>query len=253
MKTNWDYTELAEAYLKRPDYSENAINEMLHFFDVSPGSRICDVGAGVAHLSLMLANREMEVAAVEPNAAMRAIGIRRTSGLKNISYSEGTAENTGQLADTFDCVTFGSSFNVTNRPKAMQETVRILKPRGYFAVMWNHRDLNDPIQKEIEAIITQFIPEYGYGSRRDDQTKIIEDSSLFGEIHQFTGEILHRMTLKDCVEAWRSHATLERQANNKFKDIILEIEKMLTSDTEGLIPIPYQTKVWAAQSLISEK
>ena len=29
MKTDWDYTDLAEAYLKRPDYSEEAIDKML--------------------------------------------------------------------------------------------------------------------------------------------------------------------------------------------------------------------------------
>ena len=29
MKTDWDYTELAEAYLKRPNYADEAINKML--------------------------------------------------------------------------------------------------------------------------------------------------------------------------------------------------------------------------------
>ena len=29
MKTEWDYTELADAYLKRPDYAEEAINKMM--------------------------------------------------------------------------------------------------------------------------------------------------------------------------------------------------------------------------------
>ena len=30
MKTNWDYTKLADAYLKRPDYAPSAINEMFN-------------------------------------------------------------------------------------------------------------------------------------------------------------------------------------------------------------------------------
>ena len=29
MKTDWDYTTLADAYLKRPDYSEDAIDKMI--------------------------------------------------------------------------------------------------------------------------------------------------------------------------------------------------------------------------------
>lgn len=37
MKTEWDYTNLAEAYLKRPDYAESAIDEMLRLTGVQKG------------------------------------------------------------------------------------------------------------------------------------------------------------------------------------------------------------------------
>ena len=73
MKTNWDYTSLADAYLKRPNYSGTAIDAMLSIAKIKEGSFICDVGAGVAHLTLELANRNLQVKAVEPNDAMRCI------------------------------------------------------------------------------------------------------------------------------------------------------------------------------------
>jgi hypothetical protein len=47
MRTQWDYSELAEAYLKRPDYSDEAIDAMLAIARAKPGSMVCDVGAGV--------------------------------------------------------------------------------------------------------------------------------------------------------------------------------------------------------------
>ena len=47
MKTEWDYTKLADAYLKRPDYSETAIDAMLSIAGLKGNSRICDIGAGV--------------------------------------------------------------------------------------------------------------------------------------------------------------------------------------------------------------
>ena len=112
MKTEWDYTTLADAYLKRPDYADAAIDAMLAIAGAKKGDKFCDVGAGVAHLSLMLAARGLNVTAVEPNDAMRAIGIKRTEALPNVSWHEGTGEQTGQVAQGFDMVTFGSSFNV---------------------------------------------------------------------------------------------------------------------------------------------
>ena len=57
MKTEWNYTSLADAYLKRPDYSDSAIDAMLKIAEVSKGASICMTGAGVAHLTLMLAAR----------------------------------------------------------------------------------------------------------------------------------------------------------------------------------------------------
>ena len=141
MKTEWDYTALAAAYLKRPDYADAAIDAMLTIAGLEKGEQVCDVGAGVAHLTLMLATRELVVTAVEPNDAMRANGIKRTEGLANVQWYEGTGEQTCQSANAFDMVTFGSSFNVCDRPTALKETARILKPRGWFACMWNHRQL----------------------------------------------------------------------------------------------------------------
>lgn len=46
MQTEWDYTNLADAYLKRPDYAQTAIERMLETAGIRPGGIVCDVGAG---------------------------------------------------------------------------------------------------------------------------------------------------------------------------------------------------------------
>ena len=115
MKTSWDYTELAKAYLKRPNYSEEAINSLLSITGIKSGDKVCDVGAGVAHLTLKLARKNIYVDAVEPNDEMRKYGKMRTKDISNVKWFEGTGEETGRLDNTYDQVTFGSSFNVTDR------------------------------------------------------------------------------------------------------------------------------------------
>lgn len=247
MKTEWDYTTLADAYLKRPDYAPTAITAMLNIAGVTSGDDACDVGAGVAHLTLMLAHAGLKVTAVEPNDAMRANGIKRTAAFTQVQWHEGTGEETGQSNESFDIVTFGSSFNVCDRVKALIETKRILKPSGWFACMWNHRDLTDPIQARIEAIIKTFIPDYGYGSRREDQYDIITQSQLFHPVVHLDAKVLHEQSIEACVEAWRSHATLERQAAEQFTDIITAIETYLKSLDVAKIQIPYTTHIWMAQ------
>jgi ubiquinone/menaquinone biosynthesis C-methylase UbiE len=247
MKTEWDYTKLAKAYLKRADYSQFAIDKMLQIAGISEGEPVCDVGAGVAHLTLMLAAAKLDVSSVEPNDEMRKYGILRTVNLTNVSWSEGVGEKTGQPDNKFKLVTFGSSFNVCDRLAALTEVKRISQRNGWFAAMWNHRDLDDPVQSKIENIIASHVPEYGYGTRREDQTEVIKQSGLFSDIHCFSGQVEHIQKVDEMVEAWRSHATLERQAGSKFLEVVDDIETYLLSLNKQQIVVPYTTNVWMAQ------
>jgi SAM-dependent methyltransferase len=249
MQTAWDYTALAAAYVKRPDYAESAIDAMLTRAGIKKGASACDVGAGVAHLTLMLIERGLNVTAVEPNDAMRAIGRKRVQQQfgKEIKWTEATGENTGQPDAAYDLVTFGSSFNVCDRQKALIETTRILKPKAWFACMWNHRDLEDPLQKSVEQLITSYVPEYGYGTRREDQTEEIAASKLFTPAETIEGRVVHTVPTTDWIEAWRSHATLERQAEKKFHEVVAAIEQHLLGQRD--IDIPYTTRIWLAQKL----
>ena len=144
-------------------------------------------------------------------------------------------------------MTFGSSFNVCNRQLALAETARILKPHGWFGCMWNHRQLDDDIQAKIEAIIKEHVPEYGYGTRREDQVAIIDASGLFGPVVHLDSRVMHEQTIAECVEAWRSHATLQRQAGEEFENVVAAIEDYLVGLEVPKIQIPYSTNIWIAQ------
>jgi 16S rRNA A1518/A1519 N6-dimethyltransferase RsmA/KsgA/DIM1 with predicted DNA glycosylase/AP lyase activity len=85
MKTEWDYTLLADAYLKRPDYAPTALQEIFRIAGLHPGGKVCDIGASVAHLTLPLASFGCRVDAVEPNEAMRANGQQRTAHMSSVS------------------------------------------------------------------------------------------------------------------------------------------------------------------------
>lgn len=248
MKTEWDYTELAEAYLKRPGYADTAINEMMRISGVKKGDKVCDVGAGAAHLTLELAKFGLKVTAVEPNDAMRNNGIKRTKEFSDIVWVEGIGENTGLESNQFKMVTFGSSFNVCNRQEALKESDKILTRGGWFACMWNHRNLDDPLQQEIEAVIKRNIPNYDYGTRREDQVEIIKESGLFKNIDFISGDVVHQIKATDFIEGWKSHGTVHRQSPQIFNKIMKEIRGVVEEKGEELITVPYTTRIWIAQS-----
>ena len=250
MKTEWDYSDLAKAYLKRPQYAAQAVDAMLKVASVEPGQNVCDVGAGVGHLTKLLLGRQLRVTAVEPNDSMRELGIRETHA-ESVKWVEATGEDTGLVENSFRLVTFGSSFNVCDRGKALIESSRILESHGWFACMWNHRVLSDPLQATIEALISQNISDYSYGTRREDQYAVIKDSGLFEDVTKISARVSHEVPVAEFVEAWKSHATLERQAGSNFRVLVSQIEKVcLEHQSDGLVVVPYETNLWMAQKKI---
>ena len=251
MKTEWNYSNLAESYVKRPQYSKLAIDALINNCKININDQVADIGAGVGHLTKHFATHNFKVSAVEPNDQMREIGKSILEEFTNVTWLEGTGEVSNLSENSFRLVSFGSSFNVCDRQKALKESHRILQTNGWFACMWNHRDLSDPIQNKIEDIIIKNIPNYDYGTRREDQTSIINDSKLFSEVLFISSKVVHKQNYSDLIEAWKSHATLQRQAGESFDQIINEINFTLTKEfslsLRSMIDVPYETKIWAAK------
>ncbi len=247
----WDYTEHAQYYYARPNYSAKAIDELVEYvgFCDREDCRLADIGAGTGNLSIMLAERGFRPVAVEPNWSMMRIGMEQATDLP-VSWKLGTAERTGLEAASVDWITFGSSFGTCDRQDTFDEMKRIVKSGGYFTCMWNHRDLvNDPIQADVEKIMKRNFPAYSHGSRREDQRPVLEDSGLFSEIHTIEDPFMFRMSMAQYKDGWRS-------VKNRFWDskteegrrtldrILGDIESAYGRDT---LDIPYTTRIWVAR------
>ncbi len=247
MLIQWDYTNASRTYNKRPQYNQKTIDEIIRITQLNKRKNVCDIGAGTGYLSIKLAQVGMPITAIEPNQAMRDLGKTNTKQNTSIKWINAQAENTNQPDNSFDLISFGSSFNVVNRKVALKEAFRIAKPDAYFCAIWNHRDLDNTLQKAIETYIFSQIPEYNYGIRRKNQGMFLAKSQLFSTIH----EITHRFTVSqqkdDIINAWKSHQTLIKQAGKKSSEILSGIEYIINSTPTSKVITPYISRCWVAQ------
>jgi ubiquinone/menaquinone biosynthesis C-methylase UbiE len=126
---SWDYSKHAEFYRFRPNYAPKVIDMLVEYTGAKKTANFmtADIGAGTGNLTKMLLERDLNVTAVEPNDAMREIGIETTKSY-NVKWAAGTGTDTGLQSDKYNWVTFGSSFNVIDRELGLKEAYRITPP-----------------------------------------------------------------------------------------------------------------------------
>lgn len=150
MRPTTRFSERAEDYSRyRPDYPASAIDAILEGLGEPERLVAADIGAGTGISSKQLAVRGVRVLAVEPNAEMRAQGLRHP----RLEWRDGTAEASGLPDASVDLVLSAQAFHWFRQDEAVFEFHRILGPGGRLALMWNSRDRSDPLTLGyVEAI-----------------------------------------------------------------------------------------------------
>jgi SAM-dependent methyltransferase len=116
---------------------------------LGPGSAVVDLGAGTGKLTRMLTERGLDVTAVDPSPAMLA---ELRLAVPDARTVEGTAEAIPLDATSVEAVTAGQAFHWFDARLALAEAHRILRPAGGLALLWNRRDMSDPVQAVLDEL-----------------------------------------------------------------------------------------------------
>lgn len=136
------FTDRAASYrLHRPSYPAGAVDAMIAGLGEPTSLSAADIGAGTGISSRVLAERGLMVHAIEPNQAMR----EAAQPHPRVRFVPGTAESTGLPDASVDLVLAAQAFHWFRPEPSLREFHRILRQKGRLAVMWNERDLTDPL------------------------------------------------------------------------------------------------------------
>ena len=158
------FTDRADDYVAgRPSYPDASI--ALLFEDLGDPAlvRVVDLGAGTGISARLLAARGATVIAVEPNAAMRGGAARA----ERVTWTSGTAEDTGLPAASADLVTAFQAFHWFDAPAALAEIARILRPGGRAAIVYNERDPRDPFTADYGELVRRYATDRTEARRGD--------------------------------------------------------------------------------------
>jgi SAM-dependent methyltransferase len=156
------FTTRVENYARyRPGYPPEAIELLRSRCGLKAGAAVADIGSGTGILTELLLASGAQVAAVEPNAVMRAaaeaaLGVK--AGFRSV---DGSAEATTLAAASIDLLVAGQAFHWFDVERAHAEALRILRPGGRAALLWNERPSEaTAFLADYEALLLRHATDY---------------------------------------------------------------------------------------------
>lgn len=149
-----NYDNAANAYDRgRPSYSPEAVAAIVEKLHISVGCTIVDLGAGTGKFTRLLLDTGARLIAIEPVPGMRD---RLRSAALGVSILGGVAESIPLADGSADAITAAQSFHWFDPKLASAEIHRVLRSGGGFALIWNRRDMSQPLQQCVHDIVSPY-------------------------------------------------------------------------------------------------
>lgn len=162
------FSDRVENYVRyRLGYPAEVLDLLRDGCGLRPSHVVADVASGTGAFTRLLLENGNSVFAVEPNAAMREMGVRQLESLGSFQSNNrlvsvaGTAEETTLRSASVDFVTAAQAAHWFDLPRARAEFVRILRPDGWCVLIWNERETTStPFLREYEQLLLTYGTDY---------------------------------------------------------------------------------------------
>jgi SAM-dependent methyltransferase len=243
------FSTRVENYIKyRPGYPTAVLELMRVRCGLSANSTVADIGSGTGILTELLLETGATVFAVEPNKEMRAGAERLLSDYGRFRSVHGTAEETTLPDASVDLITASQAFHWFDVSKSRREALRILKPGGWAALIWNERPPDaGAFLDEYAALLRRHSPDYDrVTNMRADEAKIRD---FFGHAPE-TAVFAYRQTFDfPGLEGRLMSSSYAPEAGDaQHEPMIAGLRDLFDRHNRaGKVLFPYRTLVYFAQ------
>ena len=259
------FSDRVEDYVKyRPNYPALAIDQILE--GLAPPSQLiaADIGAGTGISTRQLAERGVNVIAIEPNAAMRDAGrnaistdttskdatstdATSTESKYLVEWKDGTAQVTNLPDASVDLITCFQAFHWFDPEPTLLEFRRILKDSGRLAVIWNNRDRNDEFTAEYSRIIRAISKNHPAESRMKTSEALLV-TPHFVNFREYTFAHKQDLNLTGLIGRATSSSYIPRKGE-AYEQLVSNLQDLFQhfSKEQGYVSINYCTSVHIGQ------
>ena len=240
------FSSRVDNYIRfRPGYPKEILGLLQSECGLNNRSIIADIGSGTGKLTELFLQNGNAVFGVEPNREMREAGERLLKQFANFTSIDAAAENTTLPNSAIEFIVAGQAFHWFDRARCRKEFVRILKPGGWVALIWNDRQTETtPFLREYEKLLQTYATDYSKVDHKNIDDTVVRE--FFGyaptktkipSAQQFDFEGLKGRLLSS------SYAPDQGQPGHT--EMLRELEKLFNARQEdGQVEFAYDTVIY---------
>jgi SAM-dependent methyltransferase len=184
----FSFETVAEQYERaRPLYADAAVAWAAEQLGIGPGVPVLDLAAGTGKLTRQLVALDADVVAVEPGDEMRLVLERVVPQARALA---GVAEEIPLEDGSVAAVTAGQAFHWFDAERAFAEILRVLRPHGGFAFLWNLWDEDDPLLGPVDRLLHEIRPQSAQGGSWEDACPVPLERRRFLQRRPMTVEAI---------------------------------------------------------------
>jgi SAM-dependent methyltransferase len=241
------FSSRVENYIKyRPGYPNEVIETLRSECGLTVDSIIADIGSGTGILTEMFLRNGNLVYGIEPNREMREAGERLLKGYPRFHSVAAQAEQIRLPDQSVDFITAGQAFHWFDREKAREEFARILKPKGWIALIWNERvTTTTPFLVAYEQLLKEYSTDYEQVDHRridDDVISVFFGSDDF-RLKQFKN--IQVFDFEGVKGRLLSSSYAPEEGHPNYEPMLAELERIFQAyQNDGKVVFEYVTQMY---------
>lgn len=231
------FDRAADVYdASRPSYPADAVGWLLDGVD----GPVLDLGAGTGKLTAALAERGLEVTAVDPSPEMLRVLRERLPG---VEAAEGVAERIPAPDARFGLVVAAQAWHWVDVDRAVPEVARVLRPGGRLGLIWNERDESVGWVRELGELM-----DAGSAAFDDESDPVVPPP--FGPLEKHETRWVQALSHDGLLDLARSRSYFITKDADAQAAVIQSLRRLLREhpDLAGrdIVELPYVTRSYRA-------